>query len=183
MLILLITLFCLKKLHTFLKRRSSTKMLVGIVALTGVCCPTMGFAQYYVVGQDPPSVKWRQMETENLLLIYPDYYEMQMQSFRNYCDTFAFFNRQEMDMPITTKANNIVATLINFFIASYYFNWFSISNIICRACSYIVCFFAELSPGAKRAKSTSPRVFNIFSTIAVSTFLVIKQLCTLSVDR
>ena len=107
MLILLITLFCLKKLHTFLKRRSSTKMLVGIVALTGVCCPTMGFAQYYVVGQDPPSVKWRQMETENLLLIYPDYYEMQMQSFRNYCDTFAFFNRQEMDMPITKKQTKI----------------------------------------------------------------------------
>ncbi len=32
-------------------------------------------AQYFTTGQDPASLKWRQINTENFQLIYPDYYE------------------------------------------------------------------------------------------------------------
>lgn len=34
-------------------------------------------AQYFQTGQDPASLKWRQINTENFQIIYPDYYENQ----------------------------------------------------------------------------------------------------------
>jgi hypothetical protein len=36
-------------------------------------------AQYFETGQDPASIKWRQINTENFQIIYPDYYEAQAQ--------------------------------------------------------------------------------------------------------
>lgn len=36
-------------------------------------------AQYFQTGQDPASIKWRQINTNNFQLIYPDYYEEQAQ--------------------------------------------------------------------------------------------------------
>lgn len=36
-------------------------------------------AQYFQTGQDPASINWRQINTENFQLIYPDYYENQAQ--------------------------------------------------------------------------------------------------------
>ena len=36
-------------------------------------------AQYFQTGQDPAKLKWRQINTENFQLIYPDYYEDQAQ--------------------------------------------------------------------------------------------------------
>src|SRR6056297_1344178 len=39
----------------------------------------LAFAQYFQTGQDPASIKWRQINTENFQLIYPDYYEEQAQ--------------------------------------------------------------------------------------------------------
>ena len=36
-------------------------------------------AQYFNTGQDPSSLKWRQIITTNFQLIYPDYYENQAQ--------------------------------------------------------------------------------------------------------
>jgi len=36
-------------------------------------------AQYFQTGQDPASLKWRQINTENFQIIYPNYYENQAQ--------------------------------------------------------------------------------------------------------
>ncbi|MCF6357734.1 MAG: hypothetical protein L3J54_07995, partial [Draconibacterium sp.] len=36
-------------------------------------------AQYFQTGQDPASIKWRQINSPNFQLIYPDYYELQAQ--------------------------------------------------------------------------------------------------------
>jgi len=36
-------------------------------------------AQYFQTGQDPASLKWRQINTKNFQIIYPDYYEIQAQ--------------------------------------------------------------------------------------------------------
>ncbi|MGE0020491.1 MAG: TolB family protein [Draconibacterium sp.] len=36
-------------------------------------------AQYFQTGQDPASIRWRQINTENFQLIFPDYYEVQAQ--------------------------------------------------------------------------------------------------------
>ena len=40
---------------------------------------TFSNAQYFQTGQDPASIRWRQINTENFQLIYPDYYETQAQ--------------------------------------------------------------------------------------------------------
>lgn len=40
-------------------------------------------SQYYNVGQDAPSIKWRQLKTEHIQLIYPDYFEEQAQELAN----------------------------------------------------------------------------------------------------
>ncbi len=48
-------------------------LIVSLVFFTGLC------AQYFQTGQDPASIKWRQINTENFQLIYPDYYENQAQ--------------------------------------------------------------------------------------------------------
>jgi hypothetical protein len=39
----------------------------------------LAIAQYFQTGQDPASIKWRQIHTANFQLIYPDYYEDQAQ--------------------------------------------------------------------------------------------------------
>src|SRR5690606_20999145 len=36
-------------------------------------------AQYFQTGQDPASIRWRQLNTRNFQLIYPDYFENQAQ--------------------------------------------------------------------------------------------------------
>ena len=56
-------------------------------------------SQYYVSGQDPARIHWRQMSTPKFVLIYPDYLEYKIQELRAYCDTFAYYNYLEMDMP------------------------------------------------------------------------------------
>lgn len=42
-----------------------------------------GFGQYYVLGQDPASVKWRQIKTDHFKLIYPEDFEKNAQKLGN----------------------------------------------------------------------------------------------------
>ena len=44
-------------------------------------------AQYFQTGQDPASLKWRQINTENFQIIYPDYYETQAQKLATIMET------------------------------------------------------------------------------------------------
>lgn len=44
-------------------------------------------AQYFQTGQDPASLKWRQINTENFQIIYPDYYEVQAQKLASIMET------------------------------------------------------------------------------------------------
>lgn len=44
-------------------------------------------AQYFQTGQDPASLKWRQIHTENFQIIYPDYYEVQAQKLASIMET------------------------------------------------------------------------------------------------
>ncbi len=59
--------------------------------------------QYYISGQDPSSIRWRTMETDKFQFIYPDYYESEVQCLSRYCDTFAYYNYTEMDIPFTKR--------------------------------------------------------------------------------
>src|SRR5680860_1761902 len=51
--------------------------LLFIVLFIGIVKIVNG--QYFQTGQDPASIKWRQINTPNFQLIYPDYYELQAQ--------------------------------------------------------------------------------------------------------
>ncbi|MCK3686059.1 hypothetical protein [Maribellus sp. YY47] len=51
------------------------KLLLFLFLLT----VSVAKAQYFQTGQDPSSIKWRQINTENFQLIYPVYYESQAQ--------------------------------------------------------------------------------------------------------
>ncbi len=51
------------------------KLLIFIFLFTSIVTN----AQYFQTGQDPASLKWRQINTDNFQLIYPDYYENQAQ--------------------------------------------------------------------------------------------------------
>ncbi len=44
-------------------------------------------AQYFNSGQDPASVRWRQINTDKFKLIYPEFFEAQAQRFMNVMDT------------------------------------------------------------------------------------------------
>lgn len=54
-------------------------LFVGILNFTD--------AQYFQTGQDPASIKWRQINTENFQIIYPDYYESQAQNLASIMET------------------------------------------------------------------------------------------------
>lgn len=60
-------------------------------------------AQYYISGQDPSSIHWRKLETDKFVFIYPDYYEREVQRLSRYCDTFAWYNYKEMDIPFSKR--------------------------------------------------------------------------------
>jgi len=44
-----------------------------------LCLPLFSSAQYYNLGQDPASIRWRQIKTGNFRVIYPSSYEKQAQ--------------------------------------------------------------------------------------------------------
>lgn len=44
-----------------------------------IFCFMFSSAQYFQTGEDPASIKWRQINTSNFQIIYPDYYESQAQ--------------------------------------------------------------------------------------------------------
>ena len=56
-------------------RISGSKLFLIILILLPYCAS----AQYFVVGQDPASIKWREIKTDNFQIIYPSDYEAQAQ--------------------------------------------------------------------------------------------------------
>ncbi|MDX9910077.1 MAG: hypothetical protein RBS23_11510, partial [Mariniphaga sp.] len=59
------------------------RILIVLCILTGVSVS----AQYFQTGQDPASIRWRQIDTQNFKLIYPDYYEIKAQKIAGYLET------------------------------------------------------------------------------------------------
>lgn len=76
-------------------------------------------AQYFQTGQDPASIKWRQINTENFQLIYPDYYESQAQKLAQKLEAVYDYGSYSMDYKPekisvilhtqTVKSNGLVA--------------------------------------------------------------------------
>jgi len=55
-----------------MKIRSLPALLIFFVFLTN---GQVAFSQYFSVGNDPPGIRWRQIDRADFKLIYPDYYE------------------------------------------------------------------------------------------------------------
>lgn len=71
-------------------------------------------AQYFQTGQDPASIKWRELNTDNFRLIYPDYYERQAQKLANVLEkTYLFgsysLNHQPKKIPVILHTQTVVS--------------------------------------------------------------------------
>jgi len=65
-------------------------LLVLLLTLIG----GRAYPQYYSSGQEPASIKWRQIKTEHVKFIYPDYYEQRARKLASYLDsTWAYAGR------------------------------------------------------------------------------------------
>ena len=79
----------------------------------------VAWAQYFQTGQDPASIKWRQIDTKNFRLIYPDYYELQAKRLAGYLETIYPYGSYTLKhnskkIPVilhtqTVKSNGLVA--------------------------------------------------------------------------
>ncbi|SHE38149.1 hypothetical protein SAMN05444274_101222 [Mariniphaga anaerophila] len=75
--------------------------------------------QYFQTGQDPASIRWRQINTQNFQLIYPDYFEQQAQKLAGTLETVYPYGSYSLKyspekMPVilhtqTVKSNGLVA--------------------------------------------------------------------------
>jgi hypothetical protein len=79
-----------------------------------VLAPFFGFAQYYSLGQDPGSIKWRQMNSENFRLIYPSQFESKAQQFINLLEYSRGFTPNSLKvkipkMPVVLHAEDVTA--------------------------------------------------------------------------
>ena len=54
-----------------------TRLLIGAMLMLLSLIPYISGAQYFVVGQDPAFIKWRQINTKNFQIIYPSDYEIE----------------------------------------------------------------------------------------------------------
>ena len=58
-----------------------------LLFVAGLLAGMFTSAQYFQTGQDPASIRWREIDTKNFRLIFPDYYEAQAQKIAGYLET------------------------------------------------------------------------------------------------
>jgi len=91
------------------------KLLIVVLIFIGV----VANAQYFQTGQDPASLKWRQINTDNFQLIYPDYFEehaqvlaQKLEAVYNYGSFSLGYKPQKISIILhtqTVKSNGLVA--------------------------------------------------------------------------
>ncbi len=60
-----------------------TGFSIHVLMMVFLLFPHTSYSQYYSTGQDPASIKWMQINTENFQIIYPDNFQNQAQKFAN----------------------------------------------------------------------------------------------------
>ncbi len=84
---------------------------VAIACAGFILCSPGAYSQYYDWGQEPASVKWRQVESDNGKIVFPDYYSRQALRLMNYMDTLRGqvgygFRKPPMKMPLVLHTQN-----------------------------------------------------------------------------
>jgi len=77
------------------------------------------YAQYYSTGQEPASIRWKQIKTEHVKLIFPDYYEARARKLASYLDSTCAYSGTSLNyrpkrIPViihtqSAKSNAVVA--------------------------------------------------------------------------
>ncbi len=60
-------------------------------------------AQYYISGQGNSRTHWKEIETQHFRIVYPEQLEWQALRLASYCDTFAFYNANELKINQTRR--------------------------------------------------------------------------------
>lgn len=56
-----------------------SKTLVNVMFILSIFLSLKGYGQYYVSGNDPAGIHWKQINTDNFQIVFPDTYEIQAQ--------------------------------------------------------------------------------------------------------
>jgi len=71
------------QLHAYPLRIYIKLLILAVLTLAG----PDAYSQYYSTGQEAASIRWRQINTEHVRLLFPDYYESQARKLAGYLDT------------------------------------------------------------------------------------------------
>lgn len=71
--------------------------MIGLILSSIVFIPYLSKAQYFVAGQEPAGIKWRQIRTENFQIIYPADYENQAQNVAHVFEKVYNFSGQSLN--------------------------------------------------------------------------------------
>ena len=60
--------------------QTAIRKIAGVfLFLFFILLPSVSIGQYFTAGQDPASIKWHQINSDNFQIIYPSDYEIQAQ--------------------------------------------------------------------------------------------------------
>lgn len=90
--------------------RPGSFRVVAVIVVFAMSCGASS-AQYYDWGQNPASVKWKQVEGDNGKIVFPSYYESQAKRLLNYMDSLRpsvgyGFRHGPMKLPLVTHTQN-----------------------------------------------------------------------------
>ncbi len=71
--------------------------------------PIIGFSQYYLIGQDPASVKWKQIKTDNFQVVFPQEYGNIAQYYANVLEMSSMY----VGKPYIKKLKRVTIVLHN----------------------------------------------------------------------
>lgn len=74
------------------------KHIAALALLLMTLLATPSSAQYYMTGQDRGNIRWKEIETEYFRLIFPSHFEAQALKIASFCDTFAVYNKKELQI-------------------------------------------------------------------------------------
>jgi len=82
-------------MHRFCRQQKY--VLAIFLAFLLSCMVERAYPQYYSSGQEPASIRWRQIRTEHVKFIFPDYYESRARKLTSYLDSTYYYAGRTLD--------------------------------------------------------------------------------------
>ena len=86
-------------------------MSLRVAIILTLCCFSgiSSFAQYYIIGQDPASIKWKQIDSDNFKIIFPEGYENKAINYINLLE----YSKPAISKPYLDKSKKFKIVLHN----------------------------------------------------------------------